>query len=146
MNDLRDLYQDMIFDHYRQPRNYGRLAHANHTAEGYNPLCGDKVSITLIVQNGVIQDIKFEGVGCAISTASASLMTESLKGKTEVEAIGILEDFKSLVTGASVTRDMGKLAVLAGVQAFPQRVKCATLAWNTLQAALKNSTESVSTE
>ncbi len=146
MNDLRDLYQDMIFDHYRQPRNYGRLAHANHKAEGYNPLCGDKVSITLIVQNGVIQDIKFEGVGCAISTASASLMTESLKGKTETEALGILEDFKSLVTGASVARDMGKLAVLAGVQAFPQRVKCATLAWHTLQAALKNNTEPVSTE
>ncbi len=146
MNDLRDLYQDMIFDHYRQPRNYGRLPHANHTAEGYNPLCGDKVSITLILKDGVIHDIKFEGVGCAISTASASLMTESLKGKTEAEALGILEDFKSLVTGSSVARDMGKLSVLAGVQAFPQRVKCATLAWHTLQAALKNNTEPVSTE
>ena len=146
MNDLRDLYQDMIFDHYRQPRNYGQLAHANHTAEGYNPLCGDKVSITLILKDGVIHDIKFEGVGCAISTASASLMTESLKGKTEAEALGILEDFKSLVTGSSVARDMGKLSVLAGVQAFPQRVKCATLAWHTLQAALKNNTEPVSTE
>ncbi|ACT48032.1 Fe-S cluster assembly sulfur transfer protein SufU [Methylotenera mobilis] len=146
MNDLRDLYQDMIFDHYRQPRNYGRLAHANHTAEGYNPLCGDKVSITLILKDGVIHDLKFEGVGCAISTASASLMTESLKGKTEAEALGILEDFKSLVTGSSVARDMGKLSVLAGVQAFPQRVKCATLAWHTLQAALKNNTEPVSTE
>jgi len=146
VNDLRDLYQDMIFDHYRQPRNYGRLAHANHTAEGYNPLCGDKVSITLILKDGVIHDLKFEGVGCAISTASASLMTESLKGKTEAEALGILEDFKSLVTGSSVARDMGKLSVLAGVQAFPQRVKCATLAWHTLQAALKNNTEPVSTE
>lgn len=146
MNDLRDLYQDMIFDHYRQPRNYGHLEHANRKAEGYNPLCGDKVSITLIVKDGVIDDIKFEGAGCAISTASASLMTESLKGKTEAEALTMLENFKSLVTGGSVDKEMGKLAVLAGVQAFPQRVKCATLAWHTLQAALKNSTEPISTE
>lgn len=146
MNDLRDLYQDMIFDHYRQPRNYGHLEHANRKAEGYNPLCGDKVSITLIVKDGVIDDLKFEGAGCAISTASASLMTESLKGKTEAEALTMLENFKSLVTGGSVNKEMGKLAVLAGVQAFPQRVKCATLAWHTLQAALKNSTEPISTE
>ena len=146
MNDLRDLYQDMIFDHYRQPRNYGHLEHANRKAEGYNPLCGDKVSITLIVKDGVIDDLKFEGAGCAISTASASLMTESLKGKTEAEALTMLDNFKSLVTGGSVNKEMGKLAVLAGVQAFPQRVKCATLAWHTLQAALKNSTEPISTE
>nr|WP_294840420.1 SUF system NifU family Fe-S cluster assembly protein [uncultured Methylotenera sp.] len=146
MNDLRDLYQDMIFDHYRQPRNYGHLEHANRKAEGYNPLCGDKVSITLILKDGVIDDLKFEGAGCAISTASASLMTESLKGKTEAEALTMLENFKSLVTGGSVNKEMGKLAVLAGVQAFPQRVKCATLAWHTLQAALKNSTEPISTE
>lgn len=146
MNDLRDLYQDMIFDHYRQPRNYGRLEHANHKAEGYNPLCGDKVTLTLILKDGVINDLKFEGAGCAISTASASLMTESLKGKTVEEALIMLEDFKALVTGASVAKDMGKLSVLAGVQAFPQRVKCATLAWHTLQAALKSSTESVTTE
>jgi len=146
MNDLRDLYQDMIFDHYRQPRNYGRLEHANRKAEGYNPLCGDKVTLTLILKDGVIHDIKFEGTGCAISTASASLMTESLKGKTAEEALRMLEDFKALVTGASVAKDMGKLSVLAGVQAFPQRVKCATLAWHTLQAALKSSTEPVTTE
>ncbi len=146
MNDLRDLYQDMIFDHYRQPRNYGCLEHANHKAEGYNPLCGDKVTLTLILKDGVIHDLKFEGAGCAISTASASLMTESLKGKTAEEALSMLEDFKALVTGASVAKDMGKLSVLAGVQAFPQRVKCATLAWHTLQAALKSSTESVTTE
>ena len=146
MNDLRDLYQDMIFDHYRQPRNYGHLEHANRKAEGYNPLCGDKVSITLILKDGIIDDLKFEGAGCAISTASASLMTESLKGKTEAEALTMLENFKSLVTGGSVNKEMGKLAVLAGVQAFPQRVKCATLAWHTLQAALKNSTELISTE
>lgn len=146
MNDLRDLYQDMIFDHYRQPRNYGRLENANHKAEGYNPLCGDKVTLTLILKDGVIHDLKFEGAGCAISTASASLMTESLKGKTVEEALSMLEDFKALVTGASVAKDMGKLSVLAGVQAFPQRVKCATLAWHTLQAALKSSTEHVTTE
>jgi len=146
MNDLRDLYQDMIFDHYRQPRNYGCLEHANRKAEGYNPLCGDKVTLTLILKDGVIHDLKFEGAGCAISTASASLMTESLKGKTVEEALIMLEDFKALVTGASVAKDMGKLSVLAGVQAFPQRVKCATLAWHTLQAALKSSTEPVTTE
>ena len=146
MNDLRDLYQDMIFDHYRQPRNYGRLENANHKAEGYNPLCGDKVTLTLILKDGVIHDLKFEGAGCAISTASASLMTESLKGKTVEEALIMLEDFKALVTGVSVAKDMGKLSVLAGVQAFPQRVKCATLAWHTLQAALKSSTEPVTTE
>lgn len=146
MNDLRDLYQEMIFDHYRQPRNYGQLENANHKAEGYNPLCGDKVSLTLTLKDGVIHDLKFEGSGCAISTASASLMTEALKGKTAEEALTMFEDFKALVTGASVAKDMGKLTVLAGVQAFPQRVKCATLAWHTLQAALKSSTEPVTTE
>jgi len=146
VNDLRDLYQEMIFDHYRQPRNYGKLENANHKAEGYNPLCGDKVSLTLTLKDGVIHDLKFEGSGCAISTASASLMTEALKGKTAEEALSMLEDFKALVTGASVAKDMGKLTVLAGVQAFPQRVKCATLAWHTLQAALKSSTEPVTTE
>jgi len=146
VNDLRDLYQEMIFDHYRQPRNYGQLENANHKAEGYNPLCGDKVSLTLTLKDGVIHDLKFEGSGCAISTASASLMTEALKGKTAEEALTMFEDFKALVTGASVAKDMGKLAVLAGVQAFPQRVKCATLAWHTLQAALKSSTEPVTTE
>jgi len=106
VNDLRDLYQDMIFDHYRQPRNYGQLENANHKAEGYNPLCGDKVSLTLTLKDGVIHDLKFEGSGCAISTASASLMTEALKGKTAEEALSMLEDFKALVTGASVAKDM----------------------------------------
>lgn len=146
MNDLRELYQDLIFDHYRQPRNYGPLEHANRKAEGYNPLCGDKISLAMIVKDGVISDIRFEGVGCAISTASASLMTESLKGKDEGEALNMLKDFQALVTGVAVPDAMGKLAVLAGVQAFPQRVKCATLAWHTMQAALKNTSEPVSTE
>lgn len=146
MNDLRELYQDLIFDHYRQPLNYGPLEHANRKAEGYNPLCGDKISLAMIVKDGVIHDIRFEGVGCAISTASASLMTESLKGKSEGEALAILKDFQALVTGVAVPDAMGKLTVLAGVQAFPQRVKCATLAWRTMQAALKNNTEPVSTE
>jgi len=146
MNDLRELYQDLIFDHYRQPRNYGPLEHANRKAEGYNPLCGDKISLAMIVKDGVISDIRFEGVGCAISTASASLMTESLKGKDEGVALNMLKDFQALVTGVAVPDAMGKLTVLAGVQAFPQRVKCATLAWHTMQAALKNTTEPVSTE
>ena len=146
MNDLRELYQEMIFDHYRQPRNFGPLEGANRKAEGYNPLCGDKVKLYLLVVDGVISDASFEGSGCAISTASASLMTESLKGKREDEALNLLKKFHALVTGAATPDDMGKLAVLAGVREFPQRVKCATLAWHTMQAALENIDEPVTTE
>lgn len=146
MNELRELYQEVIFDHYRQPRNYGPLPSANHSADGYNPLCGDKVKVSLRVENGVIRDAHFEGSGCAISTASASLMTESLKGKREAEALRMLDDFHRMVTGGAVVGGLGKLEALAGVREFPQRVKCATLAWHTLQAALENRHEPVTTE
>ncbi len=146
MNDLRELYQETIFDHYRQPRNLGRLEDANRHAEGYNPLCGDKVTLYLRVEDGVIRDASFEGSGCAISTASASLMTESLKGKREEEALHLLGKFHDLVTGIATDEDLGKLAVLAGVREFPQRVKCATLAWHTMKAALQNIEEPVTTE
>lgn len=146
MNDLRELYQETIFDHYRQPRNFGQLDRANRRAEGYNPLCGDKVTLYLRVEDGVIRDASFEGSGCAISTASASLMTESLKGKREEEALHLLGKFHDLVTGIATAEDLGKLAVLAGVREFPQRVKCATLAWHTMKAALQNVEKPVTTE
>ena len=123
MSDLRELYQDVILDHYRRPRNNRPLADANRRAEGFNPLCGDRLKLYVRVKDGVIEEVSFEGSGCAISTASASLLTESIKGKTEREA-------EALVAG------LGKLEALAGVREFPARVKCATLAWHTLRAAL----------
>lgn len=146
MNDLRELYQETIFDHYRRPRNFGRLDGANRMADGYNPLCGDKVTLYLQVVDGVIRDARFEGTGCAIATASASLMTESIKGRTEADALQLMDGFHSMVTGGGAIRELGKLEVLAGVREFPQRVKCATLAWHTMKAALKNIAELVTTE
>ena len=146
MIDLRELYQQTIFDHYRQPRNFGRLDGANRRAEGYNPLCGDKVVLYLRVEDGVIRDASFEGDGCAIATASASLMTESIKGRSEAEALQLLERFLGMATGVATTGELGKLEVLAGVREFPQRVKCATLAWHTMKAALENIEQPVTTE
>jgi nitrogen fixation protein NifU and related proteins len=146
MNDLRELYQETILDHYRKPRNTGSMVDANRKAEGFNPLCGDKVKLYLKVEDGVISDARFEGSGCAIATASASLMTESIIGKSKEEALQLLEKIHSLVTGGSTLGSMGKLEVLAGVHEFPQRVKCATLAWHTLKAALENTEEPVTTE
>lgn len=146
MDMLRDLYQETIFDHYRQPRNFGPLEDANRHAQGYNPLCGDKVTVFLRVEDGIIRDARFEGQGCAISTASASLMTESLKGKREDEALQLTDKFCGMVTGAADNGTLGKLEALAGVREFPQRVKCATLAWHTLQAALNNAAATVTTE
>ena len=146
MSDLRELYQEVIFDHNRNPRNFGRPADANRRAEGYNQLCGDKVTIYLKVEGGRIADAAFEGSGCAISTASASLMTEALKGKTEAEAARLFESFHGMVAGTGAHEELGKLEVLSGVREFPARVKCATLAWHTLSAALKNTPEPVSTE
>lgn len=138
MSELRDLYQEVIFDHYKKPRNYHALADANHIAHGHNRLCGDQVTLYLHVEGDVIQDVSFEGAGCAISTASASLMTEALKGKKISEARHVLEQFRHMVMN-DVEDDsaLGKLEVLAGVREFPARVKCATLAWDTLQIALK---------
>jgi nitrogen fixation protein NifU and related proteins len=140
MSDLRDLYQEVIFDHYRTPRNHHALAGANHVARGHNPLCGDQVTVYLHVEDDVIQDLSFEGTGCAISTASASLMTDALKGKKLAEVEYLFEEFHHMVTHDDAEPDpaLGKLEVLAGVREFPARVKCATLAWHTLQAALKD--------
>jgi nitrogen fixation NifU-like protein len=147
MNELRDLYQEVIFDHYKKPRNFRRLETANRRAAGDNPLCGDRVSVYLDVDNGIIRDLSFEGSGCAISTASASLMTEALKGKSEAEAARLIENFHALVAGEGGAKaDLGKLEVLLGVREFPARVKCATLPWHTLNSALKNLHETVTTE
>ena len=147
--ELEELYQDVILDHSRHPRHYGVLEGASHKAEGYNPLCGDKVTIYVKLENGVIADISFEGSGCAISTASASLLTESLKGKTLAEAEALFESFHNLLTGlepADEAPKLGKLVVFSGVCDYPTRVKCATLAWHTLHAALSGEGEKVSTE
>jgi len=138
MSELRELYQEVIFDHYKKPRNDHPLAGANHVAHGHNRLCGDQVTVFLHVEGGVIEDISFEGTGCAISTASASLMTDALKGKTIDEAEHLFEQFRSMVMNdAGPDPALGKLDVLGGVREFPARVKCATLAWDTLQVALK---------
>jgi nitrogen fixation NifU-like protein len=146
--ELRELYQEVIVEHSRRPRNFRRLD-GTRVAEGYNPLCGDKVTIYVDVHNGMLRDVAFQGSGCAISTASASVMTEVLKGKSEGEAAQLFERFHALATQgpqAAADGSLGKLAVFAGVSAFPSRVKCAVLAWHTLQAALKEETTSVSTE
>jgi len=150
MSDLRELYQEVIVDHNRHPRNFRENASATRKIEGYNPLCGDKLTLFLELDNGVIKDISFVGTGCAISMASASLMTEALKGKTEEQAHAIFNGFRTLVTqekaGPVDEGQLGKLAIFAGVREFPTRVKCATLAWHTLQAALEGNKEAISTE
>jgi nitrogen fixation NifU-like protein len=137
--DLRELYQEVIMDHNRNPRNHHVMLHPNRQARGYNPLCGDQLTVYLQIVNHIIHDISFLGCGCAISQASASLMTDALKGKTVVEAETLFQRFHAMVTedGPDASLDCDKLAVLAGVREFPARVKCATLAWHTLDAALK---------
>ncbi|WP_047548646.1 Fe-S cluster assembly sulfur transfer protein SufU [Methylotenera sp. G11] len=146
MNDLRELYQETILDHYRQPRNFSRPAHANCMASGHNPLCGDQLKLYLQLEDGIIRNAGFEGSGCAISTASASLLTETIKGKSKAQALDLMSRFQDMVTGHAPSADMGKLAALAGVCEFPQRVKCATLAWHTMKAALEDEHEAVTTE
>jgi nitrogen fixation NifU-like protein len=148
MPDLRELYQELILEHSKAPRNYRRLAEANRKAEGYNPLCGDHFTVYVRTMGDSIQDISFEGAGCAISKASASMMTQSLKGKTTEEAKELFEHFHRTVTGEENgdSARLGKLSVFAGVAEFPTRVKCATLAWHTLEAALQGKQEPVSTE
>jgi nitrogen fixation NifU-like protein len=147
-SDLRDLYQEVIVDHSKRPRNFRKLGGHPRTADGYNPLCGDKVTIYVDVADDVLKEITFEGSGCAISTASASVMTEALKGKSRAEAQHLFETFHTMVTKGTQAPgvDLGKLAVFAGVSEFPSRVKCAVLAWHALQAALKGDAEPVSTE
>ncbi|HEX8963668.1 MAG TPA: SUF system NifU family Fe-S cluster assembly protein [Rhodocyclaceae bacterium] len=146
--DLRELYQELIIDHGRRPRNFGPLPAANRRADGFNPLCGDRLTLYLRMEGNVIADARFEGVGCAISTASASMMTEALKGRTQAEAEALFAGFHALVTGvaAPAAAALGKLEVLGGVRDFPTRVKCATLAWHTLEAALHDEHQPVSTE
>jgi nitrogen fixation NifU-like protein len=138
MADLSDLYQEVILDHNRRPRNFHALADASHTAEGYNPLCGDRLTLYLKVADGVVTDVAFEGAGCAISKASASMMTDAVKGKSIAEARALFDRFHRMVTTPleQPVEDLGKLSVLAGVRAFPVRVKCASLAWHTLKAAM----------
>lgn len=144
---LRDLYQEIIIDHGKQPRNFGRLETATHSHAGHNPLCGDKLMLYINEQEGKVDDLRFEGEGCAISVASASLMTEAVKGKSVQDAKALFELFHYLLTeGKEPDGDLGKLAVFSGVSAFPMRVKCATLAWHTLMAALANDPNPVSTE
>jgi len=150
MSDLRDLYQQVILDHSKRPRNFLKLQGADRTAEGHNPLCGDEITIYLKLDGDVITDISFQGAGCAISKASASMMTSALKGKTKAEAEALFGKFHEMVTGhrgaASDPAGLGKLEVFCGVCEFPVRVKCASLAWHTLRAALDGKGEPVSTE
>jgi len=149
MTDLQDLYQELILDHGRRPRNFKPLDGATQSAEGYNPLCGDKVKVYVKMQGDLVKDVSFEGTGCAISTASASIMTETLRGKTRAEAEELFRTFHDLVTGQKAQLDapeIGKLAVFSGVSEFPIRVKCATLSWHTLRAALNGAGEVISTE
>ncbi len=147
MQELRELDQELILEHSKKPKNFGELPTANHKAEGYNPLCGDHYTIFVNVQGDSISEISFHGAGCAISKASASLMTQSLKGKSTADAEALFTRFHDLVTGhGGDPESLGKLAVFAGVSEFPLRVKCATLAWHALRAALRGEQEAVSTE
>jgi nitrogen fixation NifU-like protein len=147
--DLKDLYRDVIVDHNRSPRNFRRIEPASRRAEGFNPLCGDKLTVYLTTEGERIEDVSFEGSGCAISVASASLMTERLKGRTVAEAETLFDDMHALLTEEREDPDpaqLGKLAALAGVRDYPTRVKCATLCWHTLHAALNKKNASISTE
>ena len=150
MSDLTSLYQEVILDHAKRPRNFHILQNADHHANGYNPLCGDKVTIYLKIVDDRIADISFEGSGCAISTASASILTETLKGKTRAEAEALFEEFHNMVTGQKLQPSnapaLGKLEVFCGVSEFPVRVKCASLAWHTLRSALQGNESTASTE
>ncbi len=150
MSDLRELYQEVILDHNKRPQNFRKLEGANRTAEGYNPLCGDQITVYLLVEDQVIREVAFQGSGCAISKASASMMTAVVKGKTTAEAEGLFENFHRMVTAdlgtASDPLTVGKLAAFAGVREFPVRVKCATLPWHTLHAALEGRGQIASTE
>jgi nitrogen fixation protein NifU and related proteins len=144
--DTRELYQEVILDHNRSPRNFRVIEDASSHADGNNPLCGDTVSIDLTMNGEVIEDVAFQGAGCAISTASASLMTELIKGKTRTEALSLFGQFRDLVTGSHEMSEPGKLAVFAGVKDYPTRVKCATLAWHTLKAAIEGTHNTITTE
>jgi nitrogen fixation NifU-like protein len=146
--DLKELYRDVILDHNKRPRNFGTLAHADAQADGHNPLCGDRLHLAMRLAGDRIEDVRFEGKGCAISVASASLMTEAIKGKTREEFRHLFDEVHALLTqhDFATPEDLGKLAALSGVREFPARVKCASLCWHTADAALARSGEAVSTE
>jgi nitrogen fixation NifU-like protein len=148
MSDLRDLYQEVILDHNRNPRNCYIMDGASCTADGHNPLCGDIVKVYLRIENGIIEEISFQGQGCAICTASTSLMTESVQGKSVEEAQGLFDEFHQMLTGVAEEQGvaLGKLQVFEGVREYPVRVKCATLAWHTLNAAMEEKKKDVTTE
>ena len=149
MSELSELYQQVILDHNKKPRNFRKLDTANHTAEGFNPLCGDHLTVYLDLENDLVKDVGFEGSGCAISKASASMMTQAVKGKSKEEAETLFKEFHSMVTGEldeeGEDNSLGNLKIFAGVREFPVRVKCATLPWHTMHAAL-NKQEQISTE
>jgi len=149
MAELRDLYQELILDHSKRPRNYREIPNASRKVEGFNPLCGDHFTVYLQMDGDLVRDISFQGSGCAISKASASLMTQALKGKSKADAEELFARFHNLVTGRSengASEDLGKLAVFSGVSEFPVRVKCASLAWHAMKAAIEGETQQVSTE
>ncbi len=150
MSDLRDIYQEVILDHSKNPRNFRELTGANHKSEGYNPLCGDRLTVYLLIEGDRVKDISFQGSGCAISKSSASMMTAQLKGKTKQEAQKIFENFHHMLAGDQNKKYdkeiLGKLAVFSGVSEFPVRVKCATLPWHTFRAGLEGSHQTISTE
>ncbi|MSO19291.1 MAG: SUF system NifU family Fe-S cluster assembly protein [Acidobacteria bacterium] len=150
MSELDNLYQELIVDHSKNPRNFGKLEPHDHEATGYNPLCGDKVTVFLQMENNVVKDVQFHGVGCAISTASASLMTERLKGKSQADAEKLFTEFHGLVTqgtaDAAAQEHLGKLQAFSGLREFPMRVKCATLAWHTFRAAMRGEEPDISVE
>ena len=146
--DLKDLYRDVILDHNRQPRNFGNLEGTGNHAEGHNPLCGDRLTVSLRLNGDTVEDIRFQGKGCAISTASASLMTEAVKGKDRTAIRALFEQVHNLLTRQDAVADasLGKLVALSGVREFPARVKCASLCWHTLNAALEHGVATISTE
>jgi len=146
MNELGDLYQEIILDHYKKPRNAGRLEEPSCSASGDNPLCGDKISVTVKKAGDKVEDVRWNGAGCAISTASASLMSEAIKGKSRADIDALFSKFHAMVTGTGSSEGLDKLEVFSGVSEFPVRVKCASLAWHTLMAALEGKNDTISTE
>ncbi|UCF66398.1 MAG: SUF system NifU family Fe-S cluster assembly protein [Acidobacteriota bacterium] len=150
MSDLRELYQEVILDHSKRPRNLCHPDRANRSADGHNPLCGDRITVYLVIEDDLVRDVGFEGSGCAISTASASMMTEAIKGRSVAEVDRLFHLFHDMLTSRDAPvlppAELDKLAVFSGVREFPVRVKCATLAWHTLRAALEDVAKTVSTE
>ena len=150
MFDSQELYQEIVLDHNRRPRNFGSMTDSTATSEGFNPLCGDQITLFVKVSEDIVEDISFEGVGCAISKSSASMMTEEIKGKSVKEALTVFQAFREMITaksdGFKDSEILGDLEILKGVAQYPTRIKCATLSWHTLQAALQGTEKDISTE